>query len=113
MNSILKITSSLAVAAIISGATVLPAFAQQGDVMRIRGEGFRACKAMGNSGYTGIVRGTLLNGGSNTYYSSGFARFNIRYCFASRTECTRFVGRIENLVRAVNTVDYRACLARG
>ena len=79
------------------------------SVKRINSEGFRACKALGDRGYTAIVRGLYSNGSERT----GSGPFHIRTCFETAAQCERFIGRIRNHVAGIEELRYRKCSPRG
>lgn len=109
-----KIITTLCTTALLTITLIVPTItssqARGSETVRLNGEGFRACKALGDSGYTAIVRGTSLNGVSR---NGSFGTFNIRSCFETRNECRRFVGSIPHIVPGVNDIHYSSCKARG
>jgi len=82
-------------------------------VIKLNGEGFRACRRMGDTGFTGLAEGELTDGSGGGVYSEGFKRFRIRTCFETIKSCERFVNRIENIVPGVYEVYLRRCTQRG
>jgi hypothetical protein len=97
-------------AASLMPATFHTASAKQFETVRINSEGFRKCKALGDSGYTAVVRGRSLY---NTTRNGDFGQFNIRTCFQTKAACAGFVSRVPNIIRGVFDIQYRACTARG
>ncbi len=102
-------------AAVLLAASFIPAtssvsHARGSETVRINGEGFRKCKALGDSGYTAIVRGRSVYGGTN---NGAFGSFNLRSCFETRAECSRFVGSVPYIVPGVFDIRYSSCKARG
>ena len=81
-------------------------------VMHINAEGFRACKAMGNSGHTAVIRGILGDGGGNIR-SAGYHTFNIRTCFQTSSQCNYFLDRIHHKVSQIEQINYSRCSSRG
>ncbi len=108
-----KIMTALCTTALLSvtlaTTTTNIANARGSETVRLNGEGFRKCKAQGDSGYTAIVRGTSLNGTSR---NGAFGSFNLRSCFHTRAEYSRFVNSIPHIVRGVNDIHYASCKAR-
>lgn len=80
-------------------------------VAKINGEGFRKCKAMGNSGYTAVARGILGDGGGGDR-SSGYRNFQIRTCFETRAQCDRFIARIDHRISQIELLRYAGCKSR-
>ena len=108
--SLPALVASALVAITIIPTTTNISHARSGETVRLNGEGFRKCKAQGNSGYTAIVRGTSLYGATR---NGDFGTFNLRSCFQTRAECSRFVSSIPQIVRGVNDIHYASCKARG
>lgn len=76
-------------------------------VKQINGEGFRTCKALGNSGYTATASGILSSGTAR-----GSGKFRLRTCFRTLGECKNFLARIPNLVGKIDTIRHRTCKPR-
>jgi len=103
---------------VFTPAVVTPADAAiQGSpravVIKLNGEGFRACRRMGDTGFTALTEGELTDGSGGGVYTEGFKRFRIRSCFETIKGCERFVNRIENIVPGVYEVYLRRCTQRG
>ena len=80
-------------------------------VKAINAEGFRICKAMGDTGYTAIARG-ILGDGAGGYRGAGGHPFNVRTCFAERSECEHFLNRIHHKISQIDELRYARCSAR-
>ena len=81
-------------------------------IARINGEGFRACKAMGNSGYTAIARGIISEGGGGGRRGSLGQAFQIRTCFKTSSACENFIDRIHHKVGKIDELRYINCKPR-
>lgn len=81
-------------------------------VVQINGQGFRACKAMGNKGYTAVARGLLSDGGGGGSRGSGFRPFQIRTCFTTSAACERFIDRIHHKIGQIEKLRYAGCKSR-
>ena len=83
----------------------------RGSITKINGEGFRKCKAFDSSGaqaWTANAKGRLEED------SGGFLDiFNIKTCFATKSECNRFINRIHHHVLGIEELRYARCTARG
>ena len=111
MNTATRTIIAAAFAAPLLGLVPTGADAAQRSIAKTQNDGYRACQALGNSGYTGIVRGERL------YALDGIAggkkkSFSIRYCFESRAKCSHFINRIKHTVRNVETIRYSTCERR-
>ncbi len=111
----MKNTLTALAAAAMMAVTLVPATtsisqARTAEIVRLKSEGFRNCRALGDSGYTAVVRGTSLFGASR---NGSFGNFNLRSCFQTRAECTRFINSIPRIVRGFNDIHYASCTARG
>ena len=82
------------------------------NINELQGEGFRACRAQGNTGYTAIVRGTTLNE-SSIFNENGFGKFYIRSCFQTKAECSNYVKSFTKRLAGVNEISYTSCKSRG
>lgn len=78
------------------------------NVNKLQGEGFRACKAQGDTGYTAKVRGTTLNG-TSLISENGFAKFYVRSCFQTKAECNNYVKTFTKRLAGVNEISYTSC----
>lgn len=76
-------------------------------IRTINSDGFRRCRALGNSGYTAIITG-INEGGSGP----GATGFRIHTCFESRAGCQNFIGNIGRWVGTINRLRSRACFDR-
>lgn len=101
------VASPILTAASISQAAV----AGRGSITKINGEGFRKCKAFDKSGaqaWTANAKGRLEED------SGGFLDiFNIKTCFATKSECSRFIDRIHHHVLGIEELRYARCTERG
>lgn len=85
------------------------AVAGRGPVVRLNGEGFRICKAFDKKGtpaWTAKVRGKFLD---NTGFTD---KFKITTCFATQSECEKFVFGIENVLVGVERLFFAKCKPR-
>ncbi len=108
----------LAIAALTLATPLVPALAPaanayQGDVVRLQNEGFDACRQLGNTGYTAVVRGRTVYGSGGGRYTNGYDGFSVRYCFQGRSQCEAFLDRITHIVHGVSEIRYASCRARG
>ncbi|MDJ0614178.1 MAG: hypothetical protein QNJ29_10920 [Rhizobiaceae bacterium] len=107
--------AALALAPAVSTGTahaVSPNFTEAA-ISKINWDGFQACKALGNSGYTAVIRGIHNAASGGTYRNGGEARFNIRTCFETAQECERFSSRIHHKVANIEQVWLNRCSPRG
>ncbi|MGI9351749.1 MAG: hypothetical protein ACR2O3_09320 [Rhizobiaceae bacterium] len=96
--------------AVTSANAIAPNF-PGAAVAKINGEGFRICRAMGNSGYSAVARGILGDGGGGDR-SSGYRSFQIRTCFQSRAQCEHFLDRIHHRISQIEQLHYIGCKSR-
>ena len=80
-------------------------------VSKINSQGFRICRAMGNSGYTAVARGILGDGGGGLR-SAGFRQFQVRTCFETAAACERFIDRIDHRISQIEQLYYAGCKPR-
>lgn len=80
-------------------------------VAKINGQGFRTCKAMGDSGYTAVARGILGDGGGGSN-SGGFRYFQVRTCFKTSSACDKFINRIDHKISQIEELYYAGCKSR-
>ena len=80
-------------------------------VMKINSDGFRICRAMGNTGYSAVARGILGDGGGG-HRTAGFRHFQIRTCFRSRAQCEHFLDRIHHRISQIEQLHYIGCKSR-
>ena len=113
MTSSSKILSALlfASAVLVAPASVSARTTGDGghDVKRLSSEGFAACRALGDSGYTGIATGII----SGTSSRTGESAFRVRVCFRTASQCQRFISRIRHHISDVQTIRYTNCSPRG
>ncbi len=109
-NALTAFAASAIIAMTLMPATTSIANARGAETVRLNSEGFRKCKAQGNSGYTAIVRGTSLFGATR---NADFGTFSLRSCFQTRAACSNFVNSIPHIIRGVNDIHYASCKARG
>ena len=112
-----KIVLSLALSTMVASpilmvaSTSQAAVAGRGSITKINGEGFRKCKAFDESGtqaWTAKAKGRLEED------SGGFLDiFNIKTCFATKSECNRFIDRIHHHVLGIEELRYARCTERG
>ena len=87
----------------------------KGGVIRTNAEGRIACqtlKAGGGEYWRAKVRGRLAYG-DGRFGASNNSYFSINYCFASHTECRRFVSRIDHHIYPVQSIRYAQCTLIG
>lgn len=109
-NALTAFAASAMVAMTLVPVTTSISHARGAETVRLNSEGFRKCKAQGNSGYTAIVRGTSLNGATR---NGTFGTFSLRSCFQTRAACSNFVNSIPHIVRGINDIHYASCKSRG
>lgn len=116
MGSMKKITFAIALgfstcfASVSMAQSVNPNF-PGAAVTKLNGQGFRACKALGDTGYTAIARGILGDGGGGDR-SSGFRNFQVRFCFKTRGGCENFISRIHHHISQIDLLRVAKCSAR-
>lgn len=94
-----------------SAQAVSPNFTEAA-IQKINWDGFKACKALGKSGYTAVIRGTH-NAGSSGPDGRGDSPFNIRTCFETASQCDRFTSRIHHKVANIEQLWLNRCYSRG
>ncbi len=82
------------------------------NVNKLQSEGFRACKAQGDTGYTARIRGTTLNG-TSLFSEKGFPKFYVTSCFQTKAECSNYVKTFKNRLAGVNEISHTSCKRRG
>jgi hypothetical protein len=107
-------SSLLAMTLVPAATTASHAFSGKAvyNVNKLQNQGFRACKALGDTGYTGVVRGTTLNG-TSLFSERGFPKFYVRSCFETKAECTGYVNTFAKRLIGVNEISYRSCKRTG
>ena len=105
-------TSGLALAAVLVGMLATPAQAINsnfGDraVRNLNSEGYARCQSLGRSGYTATASGISESG-----TGPGSGTFRIRSCFATRSQCERFLVDLPRLVGKIDTFRHRTCKPR-
>ncbi len=115
MNTAMKKTLKTALASAILSISIIPttaisSHAKSVEPTRINGEGFRKCKAQGDSGYTAIIRGRSLYTAPR---NGDFGLFNVRSCFQTKAQCVNFVRNVPRHIRGVYDIQYSSCKARG
>jgi len=65
--AILAVASILPTMLATAGANAAIKGSPSAVVVKLNGEGFRACKNLGNSGYTAIAQGDLVDGQGGGY----------------------------------------------
>lgn len=106
------VTSAMLAMTFVPATTTLSQAKATYNVNELKGQGFRACKAQGDTGYTAIVRGTTLNE-SSIFNEQGFGRFYVRSCFETKAECKSYVNNFTKLLAGVNEIKYTSCTLRG
>ena len=81
-------------------------------ISKLNWDGFKTCKALGDSGYTAITRGTH-SAGSSGPEGRGDSRFDIRTCFKTASACERHVNRIHHKVGNIEQLWLNRCYPRG
>ncbi len=81
-------------------------------LLKINSDGFRTCKALGNSGYTAVARGLLGDGGGGRR-GAGDRPFQLRTCFETASQCERFLDRIHHRISQIEQLNYIGCTPRG
>ena len=77
-----------------------------GQTVHLNGEGRRQCRALkakGSGHWVAKVRGRYLDKTSFT------DRFTVRYCFATKSKCKRFVARFKHIVQGVEQINHASC----
>ena len=80
-------------------------------VTQLNNQGFKTCKAMGDSGYTAIARGILGDGGGGNR-SPGYRNFQVRTCFETSAACEKFIKRIDHKISQIEQLYYAGCKSR-
>ncbi len=116
MKQISKIIAAGVFAAASFSAMLQPANAVSANfpgaaVSKINSQGFKTCKAMGDSGYTAVARGILGDGGGGVN-SGGFRYFQIRTCFKTSAACEKFIKRIDHKISQIERLNYAGCKSR-
>jgi len=96
------------VAGTASAATAASPNTPGAAIVKINGEGFRICKAFGNSGYTAMVHGQVQ--GVST--RSGSRSFRVRTCFENKAQCDRFLARIHHKIGGIDRLYRTKCKSR-
>ncbi len=109
-TSIKTLLASAIVSVSILPATISVSQAQATtSTIQLRSEGFRKCKAQGNSGYTAVVVGT------STYLSSrsgDFGRFRVRSCFQTKSDCNSYLNNFDKILLGVSKFEHKSCKSR-
>ena len=104
MNTVIRAANALVLAFALT-ATLSPSMAAAGLTTpgKLNAEGRMACQRLDGNGYTAKIRGH--QSADRNFFDS----FNIRYCFASKQECTRFVESINHVIYPIETIRYSNC----
>ena len=89
----------------------IPVNSASAQIVKINGEGFRACRALGKNGFKASVSGISDDGGGGDR-SAGFRYFRVNNCFETRAQCNKFLDRIHHKVPGIYKIHYIACKAR-
>lgn len=115
MNRFSKLAfSALLVAsplATISSAQAISPNFPSAALLKINSDGFRTCKALGNSGYTAVARGLLGDGGGGRR-GAGNRPFQLRTCFETASQCEHFLDRIHHRISQIEQLNYIGCSSR-
>lgn len=106
------VTSAMLAMTLVPATSTISQAKATYNIGELKGEGFRACKAQGNSGYTAIVRGTTLDEGS-LFVEEGFGTFYVRSCFQTQAQCKSYVKSFAKRLAGVNEIKYTSCKSRG
>ena len=99
--------SALAASILVTTGSFYTALAAPKTPSQVNGEGYRACKALGKSGFRGRVRGILNSGANNTSNP-----FTLSYCFKTKAEGQKFLDRIMHIVYPVDIIHSAQCHVR-
>ena len=103
------ITSAMLAITMVPFTTHVASAAATANTAKLNGEGFRNCKAQGDTGYTAIVRG--LSSAKSTR-NGDFGKFYLRNCFQTKAECKSYVKNVPNILLGVSSITYSSCKAR-
>ena len=81
-------------------------------ITKINYDGFHICKDMGASGYTAVARGILGDGGGGDRGASS-RYFQVRTCFTTLAQCSRFIDRIHHRISKIDELRHASCSPRG
>ena len=109
MKLFYKSLAALLLATTLTSSPITIVQAKTISLSKMKGEGFRKCKAQGKSGYTAVIKGSTLTSGTKNALAG---KFSIRSCYKTKSECNRFARNIPNLVSGINTIEYSACKPR-
>lgn len=81
-------------------------------ITKINHDGFHICRGMGGSGYTAIARGLVGDGGGGKR-GAGSHYFQVKTCFSTLAQCSRFIDRIHHHISQIDELRYASCSPRG